>query len=65
LCACRRGVEEKDARCNWHFQLLKSFPSINSCLWFAWIQMRRIKEKLDIDFALIPSIFWVNSGQPV
>jgi len=57
LCACRRGVEEKDARCNWHFHLLKSFPSINSCLWFAWIQMRRIKEKLDIDFALIPLIF--------
>jgi hypothetical protein len=65
LYACRRGVEEKDATCNWHFHLLKSFPLINSCLWFAWIQMRRIKKKLDINFALIPSIFWVDQGQPV
>jgi hypothetical protein len=31
----------------------------------AWIQMKRIEEKLDIDFAIIPSIFWVDQGQPV
>jgi hypothetical protein len=31
----------------------------------AWIQMRRIREKLDIDFGLIPSIFWIDPGQPV
>jgi hypothetical protein len=56
-----KELEKRHATCNWHFHLLKSFLSINSCLWFAWIQMRTIREKLDIDFTLISLMF---SGWP-
>jgi len=61
LYACRRGV---DATCNWHFHPLKSFPSINSSLWFAWIQVGRIGKKLDINFILISLIFRVDLVNP-
>jgi len=43
LCACRRGVEEKDATCNWHFHLLKSFSSINSYLWLRGYRWKGLK----------------------
>jgi hypothetical protein len=43
LCAYRRGVEEKDATCNWHFHLLKSFSLINSYLWLRGYRWKGLK----------------------
>jgi hypothetical protein len=56
-----KELKKRHATYNWHFYLLKSFPSINSCLWFAWKQKGRIGGKLDTDLTLIPLIF---SGWP-